>query len=67
VSTADFHTSDRVKLKRGSGNYQLKVGYRDIAGEVEFVCINSDTLRAAVAFPDRHRLIAVPVEYLQHV
>lgn len=66
MSTVEFQMSDRVKLKPGSGNYQLYVGYRDLVGEVEFVGINNDTLRAAVAFPDRQRLIAVPVEDLQH-
>lgn len=67
MNTVNFQLSDRVRLKPGSGNYQLYVGYRDLVGEVEFVGVNNDTLRAAVAFPNRQRLIGVPVEDLQHV
>jgi len=67
MSNTDFQMNDRVKLKPGSGNYQLYVGYRDVVGEIEFVGASNDTLRAAITFPGRQRLIAVPVNDLQHI
>lgn len=65
MSAADFTMSDRVRLKRGSDNYNLYVGYRDVVGEVEFVGASNETLRASIKFPNRQRLIAVPFEDLE--
>jgi hypothetical protein len=66
MRTALIQLSDRVRLKPGSGNYKLYVGYRDLIGEVEFVGLTNAKLRAAITFPNRQRLMAVPVEDLQH-